>query len=129
MKKIFNIVFVLSILCCFTLKVQAMTFSEAFSQIDKKPMVVLIYAQWADNYQGCLQAFRTAKNQFGTTFNFVELDIATPEAKAFNNNYQIYPKLPYALMLRNGGKVSRYLQRDCASSYSCLTSKLKSFIL
>ncbi|MBQ7763972.1 hypothetical protein IJ384_01245 [bacterium] len=108
--------------------VKAMTFDEAFAQNDRKPMVILIYAQWADGAQNCMMQYRMAQSELSDKFNFVELDIAKPEAKSFNNRYHIYPKLPYILMFRDNGKVSRYIQRDCASSASCIVSKLKTFI-
>ena len=128
MKKVLNF-FMILILACFTVvKAEALTFEEAFSRVDSKPMVVLVYAQWADNYQSVLQNFRLVKNQLSESYNFVELDIASNDAKSFNSRYEIYRNLPYVLMFRNGGKVSRYVSRDCASSTSCMSSKLKSFI-
>lgn len=106
----------------------AMSFEEAYSQADKTPMVTLIYAQWADNFQGYVTSFNTVKEQLSGSFNFVELDIASKDAKLFNSKYHIYPNLPYVLMFRDGGKVSRYVPRDCALDSACLISKLKSFI-
>lgn len=119
---------ILSILCISILKSQAMTFDEAFAQSSSKPMLVLIYAQWADNYQTYLNNFKSLQTQFGDTFNFVELDIASKDTKSFNSRYHIYPNLPYVLMFRDGGKVSRYIQKSCASDFACLADKVKSFI-
>ncbi len=128
MKKILNILLILTIILGVEAKVFALNFEEAFAQADKKPMVVLVYAQWAEDYQSSLQQYQTIKKDFSNKFNFVELDIATKEAKAFNDKFHIYPKLPYVLMFRDGGKVSRYIPRDCTTSASCMSSKLKSFI-
>lgn len=129
MKKIINIFLLfLALFTVFSVKANAMNFQQAFSQVGSKPMVVLIYATWADGYQNTLAQYREVKTKFGNTFNFVELDIASKDAKAFNEKYHIYPKLPYILMFRDGGKVSRYISRDCAASSSCTESKLKSFV-
>ena len=128
MKKLFSILFIVSCILSSVLKSQALTFDEAFSRTDKTPMVVLIYANWADGYMNTLQQYKMAQMQLGDKFNFTELDIASPQAKSFNDKFHIYPKLPYILMFRDNGKVSRYISRDCASSASCTVSKLKSFI-
>lgn len=128
MKKILNILILLLLSLSITSKVNAMTFEEAFAKSETTPMVVLVYAQWADNYQGHIQQFREAKKQLEDTFNFVEMDIASKDAKAFNSRYHIYPNLPYVLMYRNGGRVSRYIDRNCAATTSCMVPKLKSFI-
>lgn len=129
MKKFAFLFSLVLILMLNTLKIQAsMTFEEAYLQSDKKPMLVILYANWADNYEMYLEKFRNIQNEFGDIFNYVELDIASNEARAFNNRYHIYPNLPYVLMFRNGGKVSRYIQRNCVSSESCMISRLKQFI-
>ena len=105
-----------------------MTFDEAFSQSSSKPMLVLIYAQWADNYQTYLNNFKALEPQFGENFNFVELDIASKDTKSFNSRYHIYPNLPYVLMFRDGGKVSRYIQKSCVLDSACMAEKVKLFI-
>lgn len=128
MKKMLNILFLLLLSICTVSKANSMTFEEAFEKSDTTPMVLLVYAQWADNYQGHIQQFREAKKQLGDTFNFVEMDIASKDAKAFNSRYHIYPNVPYVLMYRNKGRVSRYIDRNCAAAASCMVPKLKSFI-
>ena len=128
MKKLLNILLILIIFVATAVKAQALNFESAFKEVGNKPMVVLIYAQWADNYQNYVQQFRLSKLSFGNKFNFVELDLASKDAKAYCERYHIYPKLPYIIMYRDGGKVSRYIPRDCASSSACITSKLKSFV-
>ena len=105
----------------------SVSFEEAFSQASSKPMLVLVYAEWADNYEVFLEKFRGLEQEFGNDFNYVELDIAKPEAKSFNSRYHIYPNLPYVLMYRDGGKVSRYIQRNCAINESCMVPRIKSF--
>lgn len=108
---------------------QTITFEEAYEQTASKPMAVLIYADWADDYENHIVNFRKLQNYFNNTFNFVELDIASKDAKAFNEKYEIYPKLPYIILLRNNGKVSRYIPRNCALDSACVISKMKAFIL
>ena len=82
MKKILSIGVLLTVLSFLGIsKSFALTFDQAFSQVGKKPMVVLIYANWADGYENCLQQFRTVKASLGGVYNFVELDIAQKDAK------------------------------------------------
>lgn len=128
MKKFISFLFVAMLLM--GLKANATTtFEEAFSQSSTKPMLVLIYAQWADGYENCLNQFKAVENEFGDKFNYVELNIADKDTKSFNSRYHIYPNLPYVLMFRDGGKVSRYIPKNCASDNSCIIPKIKSFIL
>ena len=110
------------------LKAQALNFEEAFDKSNSKPMLVILYADWADEYQSYLDAFNALAPVYGDKFNYVTLDIATEDAKFFNDRYHIYPKLPYILMFKDGGKVSRYVQRECILNNSCLNSRVKSFI-
>ncbi|MBQ4114269.1 hypothetical protein IJD34_02565 [bacterium] len=127
MKKFF-VVILAFILSVNIVKAAVLPFSQGFDATVKTPLLVLVYAQWADNSAGVLQTFRNIQNKYGTQFNYTELDIATPDAKAFNQKFHIYPNLPYILMFRDGGKVSRYIQKDCANDFACIDSKLKTFI-
>ena len=128
MKKFFSLVFVLFLALGICTKSSAATFEEAYAQSTSKPMLTLLYATWADNYSAYLTEFRNLQAEFGDKFNYVELDIASPDAKFFNMKYHIYPNLPYVLMFRDGGKISRYIQKDCAASASCMIPRVKSFI-
>ena len=131
MKKFLSI-FVLLIVLFLTTRAHAktLTFSQAYGQIDHKPMAILVYADWADNYQNHLINFRkTERTTLGQYFNFVELDIASKEAKLFNDKFEIYPQLPYIILLRNNGKVTHYIKRNCSSDTSCIISKMKSFLI
>ena len=118
----------ITLLLLLSLKVCAMTFDEAFQESGRKPMLVLVYAKWADNYQTYLDTFKTIEKSLGSVYNYVELDITTADAKAYNKRYQIYPNLPYIMMFRNEVKISRFIQNNCAISPSCTISKAKSFI-
>lgn len=128
MKKIFNILVILFLLFLSIDKSQAMTFEEAYNQTSKTPMVVLIYADWAVGYENILAQYKKIQPQFAGVYNFTELNIASQDAKFFNSKFHIYPNLPYVLMFRDNGKVSRYIQRSCAADSACISSKLKSFI-
>lgn len=120
---------VLSVLILTSIQANAaMKFSDAYAQSGTKPMLVLVYAKWADNWQGILQSYRNLQREYGTAFNYVELDIANPDTKDFNARYNITQNLPYVLMFRNSGKITRYIDNNCTSSYSCLSSKVKTFI-
>lgn len=107
--------------------VNALSFSEAMEQSGKKPVLVIVYADWAENVDMYLQKFELLKKEFGDKFNYVELNIASSDTKFFNERYHIYPQLPYVLMFKNNGKVSRYIQRNCVSSESCLIPRAKQF--
>lgn len=130
MKKLLTLIFIFCAIASITLKAssETMKFQEAFDQSGTKPMLILVYAQWADGYQNYIKQFRTVQNEFGDTFNYVEMDIADKDTKNFNNIYHIYPNLPYILMFRNGGKISRYLPRDCAADSACMITKIKTFL-
>ena len=128
MKKILTFLFVSVLVFAGITQVKAMTFENALSVSDKKPAAVLVYANWADNYQNYLNAFRGMQGKYANNYNFVELDIASPDAKFFNSRYHIYPNLPYVLMFRENGKVTRYVQRDCVIDDSCLETRIKAFI-
>ena len=110
------------------IKAEALDFSEGYEQTTKKPMILLIYANWADNYSKYIQTFDSLEKKYGKSFNFVKLNIADEDAAAFNEKFHIYPNLPYILMFRDGGKVSRYIQRSCANDFSCIESKMKTFL-
>ena len=104
---------------------KAMTFEEAMNL--SKPMAVIIYADWADNYKEILQTFRSKQEQYDAKYNFVELDIAKPETKIFNKRYHIYPNLPYVLLFKDKTKISRYLNADCIMNNSCFNERLDMF--
>ena len=130
-----NLFFILLLSFLFILKTPAkiyenegMSFEEAFNEVSRTPMLMIVYANWADNYEECLNSFRNLETKFGNTFNFVELNIASKETKAFNARFKIDQNLPYVLMFRDGGKISRYLDSQCLLNESCITSRIKSFI-
>lgn len=125
MKKIILSVLILFLL---TLNVKAMDFQEAFAQSRVKPVVVLLYADWSDNQENALNVFRTLQPRFSRVYNFVELDIAKEETKFYNQRFDIFRGLPYIMMYKEGGKISRFIDSSCTNDTRCLESKLKSFI-
>lgn len=123
MKKIF--ISLLLLLTVSTGIVKALTYEQALS--DSKPMALLIYATWADNLANVNSVFNSMEQNYSDKYNFVKLDIASNDAKAFNKRYHIYPNLPYVLLFKDGGKVSRYLQGNCITDSACFSEKLKMF--
>ena len=104
-----------------------MTFAEAYNKSSSKPAVVFVYADWADNYQTLQRRFRAVQARLSGKFNFVEVNLANKDAKLLNSIYYIYPNLPYVFLIRNNGKVTKHITRDCLSSTSCLMEKISTF--
>lgn len=104
----------------------AMTFSDAYS--DTKPMAVLIYADWADDYATALTGFRGMQQELGDIYNYVELNIASEDTKEYNKQNVILPNVPYVMLYRSNCKISRLIDKNCALSPACALPKMKSFI-
>lgn len=128
MKILLKILFVFLFVMSLVLPSKAIDFAEGYEQTAKKPMILLLYANWAPNYKAHIDVVKKLEKEYGEKYNIVMLDIAKPEAAAFNAKFQIYPNLPYILMYRDGGKISRYVQRNCAIDYSCVESRIKTFL-
>ena len=126
MKKLTICLIFFSILILSSVRANAMGFSEAINQ--SKPAAVLIYADWADNAQGVVSAFNTQAGAYSDRYNFVQINIADNVAKEFNKTYHIYPNLPYVLLFKDKGRMSRYLKSDCVTQSSCFKEKLDMFL-
>lgn len=126
MKKILATLFLFVAFAIGIQEVNAINYDEAIKQ--SKPIVLLVYADWADDLIKVNQSFESAQKQYGNTYNFVRLNIASSEAKNFNKKYYFYPNLPYILLLRDNGRVSRYLTKENAIDLSSFYEKLKFFI-
>jgi len=124
MKRFINMFFAI-MLSFSVLSVNALTFEEAYMQT--KPMAVVIYADWASGYETVLQAFESANEQFESKYNFVKLNIADKDTAFFNKKYHIYPNLPYVLLFKDRGRISRYLTKDCILDNSCFSDRLNMF--
>lgn len=125
MKKLIAIL----IMSALTLSVKAaVKYSDAYEVNDTKPMAVLIYADWADNYQNYLSEFRKIQQELGDIYNYVELDLASEDARNYTEQNMILTKLPYIMLYRSKGRFARVLERSCASDASCAAPKMKSFI-
>ena len=94
---------------------------------NKKPSVVLIYADWADDAVAVMGQFRGLEAEYSKKYNFVELNIASPETKAFNKTYHIYPNLPYILLFKDKAKTTRAIAKDCILNNECIKEKLDIF--
>ena len=128
MKKMLTILTVLIVMMFGIRTANALTFSEGFQQTGTKPMLLLVYATWSDGYKEIEKNFIGLQETYGNKINFVTMDIANQETKAFNEKFHIYPKLPYVLMFRDAGRVTRYVQKDCASNPSCMAEKVRAFM-
>ncbi len=126
MKKLILSMLTLLTFAISTQTTKAMTFAEGLN--DSKPMALLIYANWADGAADTIGKFKSQQAQYEDRYNFILLDIASEDTKEFNKKYHIYPNLPYVLLYKDNGKVSRYLQKDCVMDDSCFTEKLDFFI-
>ena len=126
MKKFIVSLFLLSLVLISTKTANAMSYEEALSS--SKPIALLIYASWADDLAPVQQAYNSMLQQYGEQYNFVPLDIASRDTKAFNKTYHIYPNLPYVLLFKDRGKVSRYLQKNCILDQACFSERLKMFL-
>ncbi len=93
-----------------------------------KPSLVLLYATWADDAAACLENFNSLKNIYGNRVNLAVLDIASPQMKVFNKKYVLQPNLPYVMMFKSQGKITRYMFKDCILDDACIVQKTKSFI-
>mgnify|MGYP004499301465 FL=1 len=126
MKKILTTLVLLLTLINGALSVKAMNYDEAIKQ--SKPIVLLIYSDWADDLDKVNKSFVDAQNSYSNTYNFVRLNIASQEAKNFNKKYYFYPNLPYILLLKDSGRISRYLTKENIINTSSFYEKLKFFI-
>lgn len=125
MKKLLSLLFLLTLLLIGSQKANALKYDDAIKQ--SKPMAIFIYAPWADGYSTSMQAFNAMGQKYSSKYNFVTMNIATDEAKAFNQKFYIYPNLPYVLLFRNNGKVVRYLKGECVNDEACFSNRLDLF--
>lgn len=106
----------------------AISYSDAYSNNDRKPMAVLIYAEWAPNYNNVLTQFRDAQKALGNTYNFVELNLASEDAANFTEDNVIWTKLPYIMLYRNRCKFAKQIKRGCTSDSACIIPQMKAFL-
>jgi hypothetical protein len=109
-------------------KIEAKSFQEAQGEMSGKPLIILIYAQWADNYQSAVNELKLVENKYLSQYNFVALDIAKEDAKFYNAKYNIAPNLPYIVIYKQGGKISRFLTGDCTFDSKCIENKMNLFL-
>lgn len=126
MKHFISFLSILLLIFGLTLKAKAMDFEKAVN--GKKPSVVLIYADWADDVDAVKGQFKGLEPEYSKKYNFVELNIASPETKVFNKTYHIYPNLPYILLFKNKAKTTRAVPKDCILNGECIKEKLDIFV-
>lgn len=108
-------------------KAEVLNFIDAYKQSKSKPFVILIYANWVQDYESYVQQFRNIQKEFGNKYNYVELNIADEDAKDYNQKFIFDRDIPYVVFYRNGCKISRFMDRSCASSSACMIQKIKAF--
>ena len=131
MKKFLTIlsIIILSTVIVPFVQAKEIPFSQGYSMCDSKPLITLVTAKWSSSNQEVINEFKLLQQYFGTRFNYSIVDITLPQAQDYNKHFRIEQNLPYVMFYRNGGKVSRYLNRECASNAkSCLIPKIKSLI-
>ena len=116
------------IVCSLSANAAVMSYKSASAKNGSKPMAVLVYADWAEQVETALLQYKKTEKKLSKLYNFVELNIAHEDAKAFNDVYIINIKLPYILLLRSNGKFSMLISRDCALSSSCTVDKMRTFL-
>ena len=120
----FLVVFILFFNCLIS---EAAELQKAIDNVSRKPAIILLYADWAPGYTTAIKNFRLAKRELKDKYNFVELNIADPEARYFNSRYYILTGLPYIFMIRGNGRVTKQIRSDCLSTKSCIVDRLKTF--
>ncbi len=125
MKKILVLLFLLTAVVMGTQSAKAIKFEEGITQ--SKPLAVIVYAPWADGQEEMLRVFNMMEQRYADSYNFARVNIATEEAKSFNKRFYIYPNIPYVLLFRTNGKVSRYLKQDCVMNETCFAERLDMF--
>ena len=90
--------------------------------------MLLIYADWADGYQQALNNFNNIQNLYPKDFNYVKMNIADKSAKEYNKRFPFEANLPYAIMMKNGGTIARYIKGSCVSDMACYEKSIKFFI-
>jgi len=125
MKQFLSFLSILLLIFGLTLKAKAMSFEQAIN--NKKPSVVLVYADWADDAVAVKGQFKGLEAEYSKKYNFVELNIANPETKVFNKTYHIYPNLPYILLFKDKAKTTRAIAKDCVLDGECIKEKLNVF--
>ena len=108
---------------------EVVSYDSAMSSTNKTPVLMLIYADWASDSQACMAQFKRIQEEYGDKFKYVELDVASSDMAAFNAKHQLIQGVPYMMMFRSGGMVSRNVTRDCVKDYSCLKSRVSGFVL
>ena len=125
MKKLLLSLLILSSLVLGGKKCYSATYDEVINQT--KPAALLIYADWADNLQPTLAAFDAMQPIYGKKFGFAKINICDKEAKSFNQRNYIYPNLPYVILMKERGRITRIINRDCILDSSCLNEKFDFF--
>lgn len=88
---------------------------------------VLVTANWAEKAEEIQTAFTDAENTYAGKYSFKIINIASPETKEFNKSNYIYTNLPYIVLYKEKGRMSRWINRDCILNSSCMKDKFELF--
>ena len=125
MKKLFLSLLILSSVMFGIIKSHAATYDDLINQ--SKPVAILIYADWADNLQPSIDAFDAMQPIYGDKYAFAKINICQKEAKSFNQRNYIYPNLPYVILLKDRGRITRLIKKDCILDESCIKERFDFF--
>lgn len=125
MKKYCILVFALILVFCNVLKANAAKYEEIMKQ--SKPCAILVYADWADDLKPVMDAMGNVERNFIKKYNFAGINICNKEAKNFNKTNYIYSDVPYLLLYKERGRISRLVTKDCIVNTSCIKDKLELF--
>ena len=92
------------------------------------PLMVLITAPWAEKASDIQTTFEELVESSSNDFNNSVVDLSTESAKEFNKSFMINTNLPYVMLFKDQGKISRHIKRDCIEDSSCFAEKVKLFL-
>ena len=126
MKKLLGLLLTLVLFLGSSAQAERVKFDEGLAM--KKPLAVLVYASWADDLDKVALQYGLYEQSYDKKYNFAYIDIATEDAKSFNKKFQIYQDLPYVLLFKDNGKITRYLKKDCIMDNGRFKQRLDFFV-
>ena len=104
----------------------SVTFEDGIKE--NTPLMVLITAPWVDNASEIQSTFIELAESNTNHYNYSIVDISNASAKEFNKSFMIHMNLPYVMLFKDQGKISRLVNRDCIETSSCFSDKIKFFL-
>ena len=108
----------------FKLSAEAISLESALQS--NSPMVLFVYAEWAD-YRDVYDSLKVAKASH-PEYNFVKVDLNTEDAKyLFEDRRFIVSTVPMVMIAKKSGRINKVISNDCAADSKCLAKELKHF--